>query len=89
MEFPPEVVAEVTRRLRRAEGQVRGVQEMLAAGRDCREVVTQLSAVTHALEQAGIRLVAAGLRYCAEHPEEAAAAGYAPGDLERLFLKLS
>ncbi|NJN36782.1 MAG: metal-sensing transcriptional repressor [Nitrospiraceae bacterium] len=38
--------------LRRVEGQVRGVQQMLSEGRDCRDVVTQISAANKALEQA-------------------------------------
>ena len=50
------------RRLRQVEGQVRGIQQMLADGRDCRDVVTQMSAANKALEQAGFVLVAAGLR---------------------------
>ena len=53
VELPEETVADLTRRLRRAEGQVRGVQQMLAERRDCRDIVTQLSAATKALEQAG------------------------------------
>jgi DNA-binding FrmR family transcriptional regulator len=50
---------------------------MLAEGRECRDIVTQFSAVTKALEKAGFKLVASGLTYCVEHPEEAAADGYA------------
>lgn len=38
-------------RLRRAEGQVRGVQKMLDEGRPCEEVVTQLLAVRRALDE--------------------------------------
>ena len=76
MELPKETVADVTRRLRRIEGQVRGLQQMLADGRDCREVVTQLSAANKALEQAGFVIVAAGLTWCLEDPERSAAEGY-------------
>ena len=39
-------VADVTKRLRRAEGQIRGVIAMLEAGRDCAEIVTQSAAVS-------------------------------------------
>ena len=46
---------------------------MLADGRECRDIVTQLSAATKALEQVGFRLIASGLIYCLEHPEEAEA----------------
>jgi DNA-binding FrmR family transcriptional regulator len=89
MELPADVLDELQKRLRRAEGQIRGVQAMLAEGRDCRDVVTQLSAVINALERAGFRLVAAGLTWCLEHPEEAAADGLGLDDVQKLFLKLT
>ena len=59
---------------------------MLSEGRECREVVIQISAATKALEQAGFKLVAAGLTYCVEQPDEAEADGYALEDVERMFL---
>jgi CsoR family transcriptional regulator, copper-sensing transcriptional repressor len=40
---------EVMLRLRRIEGQVRGVQRMIEEGRDCREIVTQVAAIKSAL----------------------------------------
>ncbi|PDV99469.1 metal-sensitive transcriptional regulator [Candidatus Chloroploca asiatica] len=40
---------EVLLRLRKIEGQVRGIQRMVEAGRDCREIVTQVAAVKSAL----------------------------------------
>lgn len=89
MELPEDTVNDLMRRLRRAEGQVRGVQQMLTEGRDCREIVTQLSAVTKALEQTGFLLVAAGLTWCVSDPERAAAEGYALEDVQKMFLKLA
>lgn len=77
------------RRLRRVAGQVEGVERMLAEGRDCREVLAQLSAATKALEQAGFRLVAAGLTYCMENPEEAEAEGYGLDAVQKMFMKLA
>jgi DNA-binding FrmR family transcriptional regulator len=88
MDLPEETIRDLTKRLRRAEGQVRGVQQMLTDGRDCRDIVTQLSAATKALEQAGFLLVAAGLTWCISHPEDAAAAGYHLDDVQKMFLKL-
>ncbi len=69
MELPEETTADLRRRLRRIEGQVRGIQQMLESGRDCRDVVTQISAASKALDQTGFLLVAAGLRYCVSDPE--------------------
>ena len=89
VELPEETIADLTKRLRRAEGQVRGVQQMLAEGRDCRDIVTQLSAATKALEQAGFLLVAAGLTWCVSDPERAAAEGYALADVQKMFMKLA
>ncbi len=88
MELPEDVVDDVRKRLRRAAGQVQAVERMLAEGRECRDVVTQLSAATKALEQAGFRLVAASLTYCLNAPEEAAAEGYPLEEVERMFMRL-
>ena len=41
------------------------------------------------LEQAGFRLIASGLTYCLEHPEEAAESGYPLDEVQRLFTKLA
>jgi DNA-binding FrmR family transcriptional regulator len=89
MEIPENVIDDVRKRLRRAAGQVQAIDRMLGEGRECREVVTQISAATKALEQAGFKLVAAGLTYCVERPEEAEADGYALADVERMFMKLA
>ena len=88
MRFPDDVTAEVRARLRRAEGQLRGVQRLLEEGADCREVVTQLSAVQAALHRAGLRLMSAGMRHCLSDPERARAEGMTPEDMEELFLTL-
>ena len=87
--LPEETIADVTRRLRRIEGQVRGLQQMLAEGRDCRDVVTQISAASKALDQAGFKLIASGLTYCVNDPERAAQEGYAIEDVQKMFMKLA
>lgn len=87
--LPPELTAQVINRLRRAEGQLRGVQKLLAEGADCGKVLTQLAAANRAVEQAGFRLVAGGLSWCAQHPDAAAAAGYRIEDLEKLFTRIA
>ena len=89
MDLPEEVVADVRTRLRRVAGQVQGIERMLEEGRECRDIVTQLSAATSALEQAGFRLVAAGLTYCMEDPERAEAEGYPLSEVEKMFMKLA
>ena len=89
MELPEDTIADLIRRLRRVEGQVRGIQQMLSEGRDCRDVVTQMSAANKALEQAGFTLVAAGLTWCLEDPERSAAEGYDIADVQKMFTKLA
>jgi DNA-binding FrmR family transcriptional regulator len=89
MQLPEEVVIDVRTRLRRVAGQVQGIERMMAEGRECRDVVTQLSAAIGALEQAGFRLVAGGLTYCMEDPERAEAEGYPLAEVEKLFMKLT
>ena len=89
MEIPETTVTDLTRRLRRVEGQLRGIQQMLAEERDCRDIVTQMSAASKALDQAGFLLVASGLTWCIAHPEESAAEGYALDDVKKMFMKLA
>ena len=69
MELPEDVTDDLRKRLRRVAGQVQGIERMLDEGRECRDIVTQISAANRALEQAGFRLVSAGLTYCISHPE--------------------
>lgn len=89
MELPDDTVSDVIRRLRRVEGQVRGLQQMLADQRDCRDIVTQLSAANKALEQAGFVLVAAGLTWCLQDPDRSSAEGYGLADVQKMFTKLA
>ena len=88
MQFPDEVSEEVLKRLRRAEGQVRGVQRLIEEGADCKTVVTQLTAAQAALHKAGLRLMVAGMRHCLADPDAAEAEGMSPDQMEKLFLSL-
>jgi DNA-binding FrmR family transcriptional regulator len=85
-DVPAEVLADVGIRLRRAGGQVAAVERMLSEGRDCAEVVTQLSAAIRALEQAGLHLLVGGLSACLADPATEDAQGREL--FERLFLRL-
>ncbi|GLY06440.1 hypothetical protein Acsp01_68190 [Actinoplanes sp. NBRC 101535] len=64
MQVDEAATGDVIKRLRRAEGQIRGVIGMLEDGRDCAEVVMQLAAVSRALDRAGFKVIASGLRQC-------------------------
>lgn len=85
MQLDPDATKTAVARLRRAEGQIGGVIRMLEEGRDCKDVVTQLAAVSKALDRAGFSVVASGLKQCllADDPELDVAA------MEKLFLSLA
>ncbi len=76
-------------RLRRAHGQLGGVIAMIEEGRGCREVVTQLAAVSKALSRAGFTIIATGLRNCIDPSDADAAERLNVEELERLFLSLA
>lgn len=83
-----ESIALVLNRLRRAQGQLAGVISMIEAGRDCKDVVTQLAAVSRALDRAGFKIVASGMRQCLSGADQ----GQDPlteAELEKLFLALA
>ena len=89
MELDEKTAVDLQKRLRRVEGQIRGIQAMIDDERECTDVVTQFAAAIRAVEQAGFRYFAATLAQCALDPERAAARGYSPEKLEKLFLQLS
>ncbi|BBX69450.1 metal-sensitive transcriptional regulator [Mycolicibacterium psychrotolerans] len=85
-----EAISAVLNRLRRAQGQLAGVISMIEQGRHCKDVVTQLAAVSRALDRAGFKIVATGLRECIA--EGTAADGQremSVDELEKLFLALA
>ncbi|WP_373228711.1 metal-sensitive transcriptional regulator [Cohnella sp.] len=55
---------ELKKRLRRIEGQVRGVLRLMEEGKSCKEVVNQLSAVRNASDKAIAQIVAENLQRC-------------------------
>lgn len=62
---------DVKRRLRRIEGQVRGVLRMMEEGKNCKDVVSQLSAVRNAVDKAIAYVVAVNLEQCILEDREA------------------
>ena len=87
MEMEQEIVGDVLKRLARIEGQIAGIARMIEDGRDCEEVITQLSAASRALSRAGFKIVASGMRQCTRP----GAGGPAPDveRMEKLFLSLA
>ncbi|MCB7137298.1 metal-sensitive transcriptional regulator [Cellulosimicrobium marinum] len=90
MELDRTDMGKVVNRLKRAQGQLAAVVRMIDEGRDCEDVVTQLSAVSRALDRAGFAIIASGMRQCLTEPAED---GEEPtldvAKLEKLFLSLA
>lgn len=88
-----ESINAVLNRLRRAQGQLSGVISMIEQGRDCKDVVTQLAAVSRALDRAGFKIVATGLRECIVTDDSGDQNGrpreMSIDELEKLFLALA
>lgn len=70
-----EAVDNVIKRLRRIEGQVRGLQKMVREGRPCDEILTQMTAAKKAVESASNLILKEYLTICA--------ADVAAGDVTR------
>ncbi|GHG52670.1 hypothetical protein GCM10011331_17650 [Flavimobilis marinus] len=87
MELDPAEMTATINRLKRAQGQLAGVLRMLEEGRECSDVVTQLSAVSRALDKAGFAIIATGLRQCMTDPTDQTPLDVAK--LEKLFLSLA
>jgi DNA-binding FrmR family transcriptional regulator len=89
MRVDENAVGDVVKRLRRAEGQIRGVIAMLEAGRDCADVVTQLAAVSRALDRAGFKIIASGLQQCVAAQADGQDQTVDLERMEKLFLSLA
>jgi DNA-binding FrmR family transcriptional regulator len=86
MKMDEHAAGPVLNRLRRAHGQLAGVIAMIENGRDCQEVVTQLAAVSRALDRAGFKIVASGMRQCLAGDGDSL---MTEEQMEKLFLSLA
>jgi DNA-binding FrmR family transcriptional regulator len=60
----------VKNRIKRMEGQLRGILKMMEEGKDCKEVVTQLTAVRSAVDKTIGVIVSTNLIECVKNAEE-------------------
>ena len=79
----PEIKARNLKRLRRIEGQVRGLQKMIEDDRYCADVMTQIASVHEALRAVGRELMRNHLRHCATAAIKAGA-----GEAEAMYDEL-
>ena len=87
MQDREEMCGDLVNRLRRIEGQVRGIQRMVEEQNDCASVITQLSAVRGALDQVGFLMLSRHMAQCLQG--EGASSEEALHDAMKLFLKLA
>lgn len=100
----PAAVRKIANRLKRARGQLTAVITAMENGGDCRAVVTQLAAVSSAIDRAGFAIISTALRECitdensatdierpdgADSATAAARSGLTIEELEKLFLTLA
>ena len=81
-------LTDVVSRLRRVEGQIAGIVRMIEEGRECKDVVTQLAAAARALDKAGFKIIATGLRHCVTESVDGERA-VDVAEMEKLFLTLA
>lgn len=90
-----DAVRKVANRLKRAQGQLAAVIAAVESGGDCRDVVTQLAAVSSAIDRAGFTIVSTAMRECitdsrqTESAEGASSTRLTVEELEKLFLALA
>lgn len=89
MKLRPDMTADALTRLKRARGQLNAVIEMMEEGRDCREALIQLAAVSKALDRAGFKIIASGMRHCTDARERGEQPEMTEEELEKLFLALA
>ena len=80
----PEIQADLTVRLKRIEGQVRGVQKMVEEARDCSDILQQMTAIRSATHQASLVLARAYASRCLMEPTR----GDMDGMLDQLMATL-
>ena len=80
----PEIKASNLKRLRRIEGQVRGLQRLVEEERYCADILVQISSVQEALRSVGRALMKNHLRHCAAE----AIRDTAPGRAEAMYDEL-
>ncbi|HCX84483.1 MAG TPA: transcriptional regulator [Micrococcales bacterium] len=86
----PDAQRRALNRLRRARGQLNAVIDAVENGGSCRDVVTQLAAVSAALDRAGFTIIATAMKDCVASPDgEREVDGLTTEELEKLFLTLA
>lgn len=70
MIIEPDELKTARDRLARVQGQLGGIIRMIDEGRDCTDILHQLSAASTALSRAGFTIIATGMAHCATEPND-------------------
>lgn len=82
-----EQIKAIATRIKRAQGQLGAVARMLEEGRNCEEIVTQMSAVSKAVNTAAFTLISSSLKECLV--EDKKNSEQVTAQLQKLFLSLA
>ena len=80
-------IAVILNRLKRANGQLSGVVRMLEEGRGCETIVTQMAAVSKAINTAAFTMISSSLKECMSDPDTDV--DEVSARLQKLFLSLA
>lgn len=82
-----EQIKAIVTRIKRAQGQLGAVARMIEEGRNCEEIVTQMSAVSKAVNTAAFTLISSSLKECLV--EDKKNSEQVTAQLQKLFLSLA
>lgn len=85
MKIEPDELKTARDRLARVQGQIGGIVRMIDEGRDCTDILQQLSAASTALTRAGFSIVSTGMAHCAQDPADSGSRVA----LEKAFMSLA
>jgi DNA-binding FrmR family transcriptional regulator len=81
---------DIIQRLKRIEGQARGLQRMLEEGRDCKDIMIQITAIRSAIDHVSMAVLGAHMAECfANEIRETGDCVEAINQLKDMFMKLS
>lgn len=89
MEMSAVQLKDALTRLKRAQGQLGAVIAMIEDGDDCRRVLTQLAAVSSAVDRAGFKIISTGMRECQSARGRGEEPPMSEEELEKLFMSFS
>ncbi len=82
-------IDDVMLRLKRVEGQIRGIQNMIQEGRDCKQIIQQITAATKAMDRVALTLIYTIMEMCVQREAEGhTEPGFSREELKKAFLGL-